>query len=195
MNARQQILLAHVRAIHEHGFQATRTDRVVAQMGITKGAFYHYFPTKNHLGYALLDEIICPLYLGLWRSFAEDTGDSRLLLRKTIEQYRGLVDPDSVRWGCLLTNLIQEMTPVDSGFQVRLSTTLLHMQQMIVLGIQRGQQAGYFRNELMPEPTALLLLASIQGAFSIGKGLQSLVAFHDVLDQLEAIIETWSPPR
>lgn len=195
MNARQQILIEHFRAIHQQGFQATRTDRVVAQMGITKGAFYHYFPTKNHLGYALLDEIICPMYLGLWKGL-EETKDAPLdCLLQTVAQYRGLVDEDSVRWGCILTNLIQEMTPVDAGFQERLTSTLLNMQKILATGIRQGQTLGIFRAELKPDETAVLLIAALQGAFSMGKGTQSLSLFHQAMDQVEQWVLSWKAPE
>jgi TetR/AcrR family transcriptional repressor of nem operon len=191
MNARQQILIEHFRAIHQQGFQATRTDRVVSQMGITKGAFYHYFPTKNHLGYALLDEIICPMYLGLWKGL-EETKDAPLdCLLQTIAQYRRLVDEDSVRWGCILTNLIQEMTPVDAGFQERLTSTLFEIQRILATGIRQGQTLGVFRLELQPDDTAIFLIAALQGAFSMGKGTQSLPHFHQAMDQIEQWVLSW----
>lgn len=193
MNARQQILLEHFRAIHQQGFQTTRTDRVVAQMGITKGAFYHYFPTKNHLGYALLDEIICPLYIGIWAPFAAAESDHQDVLRKTLDQYKGLVDTDSVRWGCVLTNLIQEMAPIDTGFQERLTGALQTMQEMVTKGLRNGQLAGNFRGDLQAEQAATFLLASLQGVFSMAKGAQSMDVFNTGMSQLAQHLETWKP--
>ncbi|MEN6307447.1 MAG: TetR/AcrR family transcriptional regulator [Anaerohalosphaeraceae bacterium] len=41
-----------------HGFTATSLDDILGATGITKGAFYHYFRSKDHLCEVLLDEVI-----------------------------------------------------------------------------------------------------------------------------------------
>ena len=63
MNTREQILNKNYESMCVHGFQGLRTDKVIDTLGITKGAFYHYFSSKKELGYAIVDEIIAPHYI------------------------------------------------------------------------------------------------------------------------------------
>ena len=49
------ILDAAEALILDHGFGATSVDAVVARAGITKGAFFHHFPSKAELGRALIE--------------------------------------------------------------------------------------------------------------------------------------------
>ncbi|MDB5014222.1 MAG: hypothetical protein JWQ25_2424, partial [Daejeonella sp.] len=66
MDTRTQILNKNYEAMSKHGFQGLRTDKVIAELNITKGAFYHYFPSKNSVGYAVVDELMTPQYITNW---------------------------------------------------------------------------------------------------------------------------------
>ena len=63
MDTRTAILEKNFEAIYKSGFQAVRTDKVVADLGITKGAFYHYFPDKFGLHTWLQDHPIQDSFL------------------------------------------------------------------------------------------------------------------------------------
>lgn len=48
---------AAFREIHKSGFQSTGLDTILAT-GVTKGALYYHFRSKEALGYAMVDEVI-----------------------------------------------------------------------------------------------------------------------------------------
>jgi TetR/AcrR family transcriptional repressor of nem operon len=50
--ARTRLLDAAVRVIREKGYHATSVDELCAAAGVTKGAFFHHFKTKEDLGVA-----------------------------------------------------------------------------------------------------------------------------------------------
>ena len=57
-SARSRILRAAFEEIYRHGYQGTRVDAILAETGLTKGAFYHHFSSKQDLGYAVVDEFL-----------------------------------------------------------------------------------------------------------------------------------------
>lgn len=65
---RHLILQRCFEAIQAKGFETLRTDKEIARLKITKGAFYHYFPNKSELGYAVVDEVMLPFYEQKWAS-------------------------------------------------------------------------------------------------------------------------------
>ena len=61
-----EILRAGYYETYEQGFQPASIEAIVARAGVTKGAFFHYFPTKNDLGYAIADELLESMMLDRW---------------------------------------------------------------------------------------------------------------------------------
>ncbi|MFN8343439.1 MAG: TetR/AcrR family transcriptional regulator [Spirosomataceae bacterium] len=185
-DTRSEILQKNFEAIHRNGFQGVRADKVVADMGITKGALYHYFPNKFDLGYAIIDELVGPMYLKIWQPFENAEKNFGEILLQTIDYYRNVApNEEAVRLGCPLTNLTQEMPPLDEGFRERLYRITHRMQQQIETGLKKAQLIGEFRPDFNPTQTAFYYLAVIEGGFSIAKALQSRAVFEMVIAQLK----------
>mgnify|MGYP000281727018 CR=1 FL=1 len=53
--AREKLLESGVKLVRGQGFAATSVDQLCRDAGVTKGAFFHHFPSKEALGVALAD--------------------------------------------------------------------------------------------------------------------------------------------
>jgi len=53
-------LNAASREIYRSGFQSASLDTILASTGVTKGALYYHFKSKEGLGYAVVEEVIGP---------------------------------------------------------------------------------------------------------------------------------------
>ena len=89
---------------------STGLNEVLAAAGVSKGSFYHYFPSKEDFGSAVLQRY---LDSEVERATAL-LGDSKLAplkrLRHYFEELIGVYGPDGeMNGGCLLGNLSQEM--------------------------------------------------------------------------------------
>ena len=54
--ARARLIEVARELVRHKGFAATSVDDLCAAVGVTKGAFFHHFPSKEALGVALIDE-------------------------------------------------------------------------------------------------------------------------------------------
>src|ERR671931_45571 len=57
-STREVVIQAATRLIHLKGYQNTSIDDVLTASGVGKGNFYHYFRSKEDLGYAILDRVV-----------------------------------------------------------------------------------------------------------------------------------------
>ncbi|MFM6932711.1 MAG: TetR/AcrR family transcriptional regulator [Novosphingobium sp.] len=55
VTARDKLLEAAVKLVRSSGYSATSVDDLCREAGVTKGAFFHHFPTKEALGVAAAD--------------------------------------------------------------------------------------------------------------------------------------------
>lgn len=87
--------------------------------GVTKGALYYPFESKETLEYAVIEEIIGPNLRPMWLRPLQRGKDP---IDALIEIVQGIsVRPKDVRGGCELNNLNQEMSPLDAGFRKRIA--------------------------------------------------------------------------
>lgn len=184
MNTRALILEKNFQSIRLHGFQGTRADKVVAEVGVTKGALYHYFPNKLQLGYAIVDEILAPSYTSAWKEVEAAENPIEVLV-SFLEAVKKKQTAKEVALGCPLNNLIQEMSPLDDGFRTRLQEILETMRRSIEVGLIQGQKRGIVRKEVEPTESAVFILASFEGAFGIAKAMQSKKAFDTSINALK----------
>src|SRR5512140_1013253 len=63
---RERLLQAAFREVYRSGFQSASLDAILAAAGVTKGALYYHFKSKEALGYAVVEEIIAPDLRAKW---------------------------------------------------------------------------------------------------------------------------------
>lgn len=57
-DVRQSIIDAATRGFEKNGYEATSVSEIVAEAGVTKGGFYHYFSSKEDLLLLIHDEFM-----------------------------------------------------------------------------------------------------------------------------------------
>ncbi len=63
---RQHILNSAFLEIYRHGFNGVGVRELASKADVTIGAFFHHFPTKNHVAYAIIDEVVRVGILERW---------------------------------------------------------------------------------------------------------------------------------
>lgn len=185
---RDKLLQAAFCEIHRQGFQAASIANILADTGLTKGALYHHFPTKQALGLAVIDEVIrerleCLVFQRLRES--EHPAETLLEIIAAIGQQR---ESESILLGCPLNNLMQEMSPLDAAFKDRLNTVLTVWKDTVEDALLRGQEQGVIRADVNCKAVALFVVSAWEGCVGIAKNLQSPEAFGMCMEQLHGFV-------
>ena len=166
---RERLLDAATEEIHLHGFQAA----ILEDTGLTKGALYHHFPTKQALGYAIVEERLTTLIRDIWIEPLKSYKDPITGLREVILAAKEeLGEAALLRLGCPLNNLAQEMSSIDEGFRQRIHDVYMLWHRSIVEALSRGQGAGIVRGDVDCDSAAMFLMATIEGAVGMAKNAQ-----------------------
>jgi AcrR family transcriptional regulator len=158
---RQAILDAALRCFSRDGFHAATTPDIAREAGVSQGALYLYFPTKEDMVVALADDRHrSEAFLNALASSEPDPIQGLLLL---FELYgKGLTDPERVDarrvgiqgWAESLRNPRIQASSVEGMTRVR---------EAIVGLIERGQAAGQVRKNVDADCLARTLIAFFQG--------------------------------
>jgi AcrR family transcriptional regulator len=185
---KQKILRHSFDEIWLKGFQGFRADRTIEQLSISKGTLYHYFPNKNTLGYSVVEEIIMPEYIGRWQGIVTYHNPIDFIIY-SLDKMLSTETPESLTRGCIFTNLIQEMSPLDEGFRLRLEKILDEIKLLMVRGLQGGQQAGQVKANMDVETVAYFIQGNIEGAYSLAKVKRSKELFAGCINTLKEYVE------
>lgn len=184
-STRQLILQRCFEAIQAKGFETLRTDKEIARLKITKGAFYHYFPNKAELGYAVVDEVMLPYYEQKWASLANiEIGVAEALIA-VLEQEKTKATETSIKRGDVLTNMILEMSHVDDIFRQKLEVVNEVQVKIIQKAIMSGRIAGELKNQTDARSMALYIVGQLMGCYTISKVRASKETFVSMVGTMQ----------
>lgn len=191
---REALLEAAFDEMYLNGFRAARLDAILEASGVTKGALYYHFGSKQGLGYAVVEERVKPLvrerYIDTFRS-ASDPIEG--LKRMGLRMQRELEKVGVLLLGCPVNNLVTEMSGVDEGFRCRLEEILDEWKDTISEGLRRGQLHGLVRSDIDAAAVATFYVASYQGACGFAKNAHDIAPFVACRKGLDGHLESLRP--
>ena len=173
-DTRGKILFAAYKEIHCHGFQAASLSNILAHTGVTKGALYYHFPNKLELGYAVVDEVIAHRIDLSFIQPLQDFDNPIDGFIKLIQSEGNLFSMTDIELGCPLTNLAQEMAPIDEGFRIRLARIYQKWHQSITDLMIEAKTSGHIIDQVDPEALAIMIVATMEGSIVAAKVSQDL---------------------
>jgi AcrR family transcriptional regulator len=190
---RERLLKSAFSEVYRSGFQGSDIDAIINAAGVTKGALYHHFDSKEALGYAIVDEVIAGITLEKWIRPLHNPDDPIAALIAIVESTS--LSADHVRGGCPLNNLAQEMSPLDEGFRRRLAKVFDDWLGAIAGALRSGQRRGLVRADLDPNETAGFLIATYEGYISLSKSSQDPHMLQSGKRNMVRFLESLRTPR
>jgi len=189
---RASILGAAFEEIYHRGFHDASVNDIVARTSLTKGAFFHYFSTKNDLGYAIADEVLREMVLDRWiRPLAAYKNP----VQGIISRFRKIIEstPDEhIALGCPLNNLTQEMSSVDPVFREKLLAVIQLWISETEKYLKKAQAEGYLSQDVNPRQVAEFIVMVEEGAFAMVKNLRDKKVYWSLYDSLKRYLESIS---
>lgn len=162
--SRKALLRAGLAQLTERGYVAVRLDDVVANAGVTKGAFYHHFRSKADYGTALIAEYDAYFQAQIARSL----GRADLTPLARLQDFATMAEAGMARFGfrrgCLIGNLGQEMASLPEDYRAKLIAVLEGWQDMTATCLRAAQDAGEIASDQDPEILAALFWTGWEGA-------------------------------
>jgi len=188
-DTRDRLIRAGAEIIARQGFSSTGINQVLAEVGVPKGSFYHYFASKNDFGLAVIDS-----YARAYRELLDITlGNDSLPPLARLNAYftEGVarMEQDACASGCLIGNLGQELAAQNELFRERLNAIFASWEQDFAQCLTQAKADGELREDADPRPLAAFILSGWQGALLRAKLVKSpepLRHFKRLLGQLLA---------
>jgi TetR/AcrR family transcriptional regulator, transcriptional repressor for nem operon len=190
--SRKEILTAAFFEVFTHGFQGISVDDIVKKTSMTKGAFYHHFPTKLELGYALVEEVIKPMIIERWIAPLNNFKNPLDGILSQMEKLIGECPPNLLEFGCPLNNLVQEMAPIDNGFRKRLKSALNLWIDKMDEHLKKAKANGFLKSGVNTREVAHFIVMAHEGFYGLIKGLGSSGVFTVLFGSMEIYFQAIS---
>lgn len=187
---RLHILNKAFELIYINGYQATSIDKIIETTQVTKGAFYYHFKDKETMGLAMIDDVLLPR---LKRILIEPLSNSGKPLDRIYRSIKAnlLKDIDfNPKYGCPMNNLVQEMSPINSNFKIKLRKVLNHWKDGLVIVLSEAQQTGQIKKELDVASVADFIIVSYEGLRATGKLEDNMSLYQSYLHQLSFYLKS-----
>jgi TetR/AcrR family transcriptional regulator, transcriptional repressor for nem operon len=190
---RDLILRTAFRAVYEQGLAATSLDGVLARAGVTKGALYHHFASKQALALALVDEVLAPMIEVQWVEPLAAADDPLTVLQAVLRKQARAPSADLLRFGCPLNNLSQETASCDDALRRRLEAVVVRWVGALCDALRRGQAAGTVRRDADPEAVAHFVVAAAEGTMGLVKTARDPAVLRSAHAELARYLEGLRP--
>jgi TetR/AcrR family transcriptional repressor of nem operon len=185
VETRKQILDVAFTEVYMRGFQAVSVNEIINKTTVTKGAFFHHFPTKNDLGYAIVDEVLMDLTIQKWVQPLSAYKNPVQGILKNLKEKIDESSNEQLGLGCPLNNLVQEMSTVDLTFRDKLNDVLEAWIKGVEKHLKRAQLEGYLRKDANTREIAVFIVAVHEGGFGMLKSFRNKKTFQAIYDSLK----------
>ncbi len=141
-DTRAALIRSGTEMLTEQGFIASGIDGILKRVGVPKGSFYYYFPSKEAFGQAVMAHYGAYFASKLDRHLS----NTRLSPLHRIEAFvddakQGMARHD-FRRGCLVGNLGQEVGGLPETYRQWLRETLADWQRRLARCLEEAREAG-----------------------------------------------------
>lgn len=188
-DARTRLLEAARDIIREKGFTATTVDDLCKAAGVTKGAYFHHFNSKDALGVAAAN---------FWTETTSDLfaaapyhrlGDPLERLLAYIDFRKSLIEGDLSAFTCLVGTMTQEAFASHPSIRDACAESILSHAASLEPDINAALKVYGIRTAWTAESLARHIQAVIQGSFIIAKATDDPAQARSSLDHLRRYIE------
>jgi TetR/AcrR family transcriptional regulator, transcriptional repressor for nem operon len=187
--ARQNLLDAALSLIREKGYSSTSVDELCAQAGVTKGAFFHHFKSKDALAVAAAkhwSEITGAFFETAPYHRHSDPLDRVL---GYLDFRKAILKGEIAEFTCLVGTMVQEIYGTSPDIRVACEASISGHAAKVEADIAEAMKRHRIRAPWTAESLALHTHAVLQGAFIMAKAKGGPTIAAASIDHLHRYIE------
>ncbi|MDE2291097.1 MAG: TetR/AcrR family transcriptional regulator, partial [Elusimicrobia bacterium] len=168
LEAREHILDAALGLFHARGYRGVSMDDVAAEAKLGKSNLFHYYPSKDELGVAVLERACRSAKADVTASLAGD-GDPVETVKGIFDSYAAGMEKSGCYKGCFIGNMAQEMSDENEDLRLRVAEHLRFWTAELAGFLRRRKEAGALRRDLDCEAAAAALVSLLEGGTLMAK--------------------------
>jgi TetR/AcrR family transcriptional repressor of nem operon len=167
--ARSRILEAASALFAEGGYEAVSMEKVAAAAGLKKANLFHYYPSKEALGVAVVEEAARRHAEGVAAIFADESTDPVTAVRLLFTSGGARLQQDCGGGRCLIGRLSQDVDADNAVMRRKLKACVFDWRSQIAVFLGGWKRRGYFRPRFEPLEAADAVIALYEGGLLLAQ--------------------------
>ncbi len=188
-DARSKLLDAALSVIRIKGYSATTVDELCAAAGVTKGAFFHHFKSKDALGVAAADHWSETTGVTFSQAPYHDHADPLDRILGYVAFRKALLQGGVPEFTCLVGTMVQETYETNPAIRDACDRSISGHAKTLEADIEAAIRARGMSPGWTPRSLALHTQAVLQGAFILAKAKGGAEIAAETVDHLIRYLE------
>ncbi|MDJ0750048.1 MAG: TetR/AcrR family transcriptional regulator [Woeseiaceae bacterium] len=187
-DARTRLLDAALLVIREKGFSGTSVDDLCAAAGVSKGAFFHHFESKEALGIAAAKYWAETTSAFFDEAPYHDHNDPLERVLAYVDFRKSIIEGELAEFTCLVGTMVQETYNTYPGIRDACAASILGHADTLEADIAAAKKARGISAEWSPRGLARHTQAVLQGGFVLAKATGDAALARDSAEHLRRYI-------
>lgn len=193
-DARSKLLDAALSVIRTKGYSATTVDELCAAAGVTKGAFFHHFKSKDALGVAAADHWSAITGAVFAQAPYHDHADPLDRVLGYVAFRKALLQGGVPDFTCLVGTMVQETYETTPAIRDACDRSISTHAATLEADIEAAMRDRNMSPAWTAKSLALHTQAVLQGAFILAKAKGGAEIAADTIDHLTRYLELLFSP-
>jgi TetR/AcrR family transcriptional repressor of nem operon len=186
---RLKLLDAARDVIRAKGYSATTVDDICAAAGVTKGGFFHHFPSKEQLGIAAIEQFGAAATAIFAAAPYASKPDPRDRVLGYVDFRAAMLKGDIAQFTCLMGTTVQETYTTHPDLRAACDQGMTEHVAMLTRDLEAAKQLYAPDAPWSAESVGYFMQAVLQGAFIFAKAKQNPAIAVENLRHLRRYLE------
>jgi TetR/AcrR family transcriptional repressor of nem operon len=187
--SRNKLLDAAVHVIRSKGYSAARVEDICAEAGLTKGAFFHHFASKEACAVAAAAHFAAKADALFDAAPYTRLVDPRDRVLRYVDFRKAILEGELPEFTCLLGTMAQEAYETHPAIRGACDRYISEHAARVETDIAEAKALYAPDADWTPESAALFSQAVLQGGFILAKAKHGTKVAADCLDHLRCYFE------
>lgn len=169
------------------GYKATSLSDITVATGLTKGAIYRHFNSKDELENRSLHYLSGRLMEKV-RSVIKGQPSAGLKLRAIFTFFNSYITDPPIAGGCPLLNAAIEADDTDPQLKAGALAILNNLRDSLIYILEKGKQHNQIKSDIDSDHYATIIIASLEGAIMMSKLRNDNTDIKKVISHLDKLV-------